>query len=498
MEESARKRRASSVPAPQNKRKLSLVLDYVEVPPLPARKRQKYEPASSVEARQTRSRTGKSPARAGKSKGTPCNASAAPKMTSKAEKDSQKPTPKRGRRASISNPSPTNRLSQLDIAPKPKRLPPRSRFRTESVSPVDEQPPSYAASSPPETAEDSAPVTALGAQYDQDLAQTAPDHPTDASRGTPVSAEPISEPTGQQESGIQPGETTGPTSEAVMSSPRISLATQIDLTPTQDTILTENDEQGCEPFARTDSAAAPPIRQQPALIPPPLVLPPTPPASSHAEYPRTQPPAAASFAPTPLDPAVAEILTDAHIPKVPLPPPLEEYVPSSKAATRPPTAKTRPDSRPLQKAKTESSLDTAHLNDFALDFAMLLPEYDGFLTSGARHIIHRECYPLSLVTFSFSPSPKSLPPNSPYPPTNPHPDMHHTLALESIARRRLEDQLSTEISLRCAVEREAERLRAELAELQEEAEERMARKQARRERRAAAMSARASEVGSEG
>ena len=75
--------------------------------------------------------------------------------------------------------------------------------------------------------------------------------------------------------------------------------------------------------------------------------------------------------------------------------------------------------------------------------------------------------------------------------------MHHTLALESIARRRLEDQLSTEISLRCAFEREAERLRAELGELQEEAEERRARKQARRERRAAEMAARASEVGSE-
>ncbi|KAI5822660.1 hypothetical protein K523DRAFT_317986 [Schizophyllum commune Tattone D] len=465
MEESARKRRASSVPAPQNKRKLCLVLDYVEVPPLPARKRQKYEPASSVEARQTRSRTGKSPARAGKSKGTPCNASAAPRMTSKAEKDAQKPTPKRGRRASISGPSPTNRLSQLDIAPKPKRLPPRSRFRTESVSPVDEQPPSYAVSKPPETAEDSAPETALEARYDQDLGQTAPDHPTDESRGPPFSAEPISAPTGQQESGIQPGETTGPTSEAVMRSPRMSLATQIDLTPTQDTILAENDEQGCEPFARTDPAAAPPpICAESAPLPPPLVLPPTPPASSHAEYPRTQPPAAASLAPTPLGHAIAEILKDAHIPKVPLPPPLEEYVPSSKTTTRPPTTKTRLASRPLQKAKTESSLDTAHLNDFALDFAMLLPEYDGFLTSGARHIIHH---------------------------------MHHTLALESIALRRLEDQLSTEISLRCAVEREAERLRAELAELQEEAEERRARKQARRERRAAEVAARASELGSE-
>ncbi|KAL1720854.1 hypothetical protein EV715DRAFT_288780 [Schizophyllum commune] len=466
MEGSARKRRASSVPAPQNKRKLSLVLDYVEVPPLPARKRQKYEPASSVEARQTRSRTGKSPARAEKSKGTPCNASAASKAASKAGKDAQKPTPKRGRRASISGPSPTTRLSQLDIAPKPKRLPPRSRFRTESVSPVDEQPPLYAASSPPETAEDRAPVTALEAQYDQDLAQTAPDHPTDESRGTPVSAEPISAPTGQQESGIQLGETTGPTSEAVMSSPRISLATQIDLTPTQDTVLTENDEQGCEPFARTDPAAAPPpICAESAPLPPPLVLPPTPPASSHAEYPRTQPPAAASLAPTLFGPAGAHTPTVAHIPKVPLPPPLEEYVLSSKTTTRPPTAKTRLASRPLQKAKTESSLDTAHLNDFALDFAMLLPEYDGFLTSGARHIIHH---------------------------------MHHTLALESIARRRLEDQLSTEISLRCAVEREAERLRAELAEMQEEAEERRARKQARRARRATQMTARASEVGLEG
>ncbi|KAL1756149.1 hypothetical protein FB107DRAFT_211903 [Schizophyllum commune] len=480
MDESASKRRASSVPAPQAKRKLSLVLDYVEVPPLPARKRQKYEPASSVEARQTRSRTGKSSARAGKSKGTPCNASTVPRMTSKAEKDSQKPTPKRGRRASISGPSPTNRLSQLDIAPKPKRLPPRSRFRTESVSPVDEQPPLYAASSPPETAEDSAPVTALEAQHDQDLAQTAPDHPTEESRGTPVSAEPISAPTGQQESGIQPGETTELTSEAVMSSPRISLATQIDLTPTQDTILDENDEQGCEPFARTDPAVAPPIWRQPALLPPPLVLPPTPPASSHAEYPRTQPPAAASLISTPLDPAVAQTHTVAHIPKIPLPPPLEEYVPSRapKAKTRTPITETRLASRPLQKAKTESSLDTAHLNDFALDFAMLLPEYDGFLTSGARHIIHRECHPLS--------------------PRFTHPDMHHTLALESIARRRLEDQLSTEISLRCTVEREVERLRAELAELQEEAEERRARKQARRERRAAEMAARASEVGSEG
>ncbi|KAI4523524.1 hypothetical protein K525DRAFT_282582 [Schizophyllum commune Loenen D] len=442
MEESARKRRASSVPAPQNKRKLSLVLDYVEVPPLPARKRQKYEVAASTEPRQTRSRTGKSPARAGKSKGTPCNASAAPRMTSKAEKASQNPTPKRGRRAC-------------------------DRFRTESVSPVDEQPPSYAASNPPETAEDSAPVTALEARYDQELGQTAPDHPTDESRGPPFSAEPISAPTGQQESGIQPGDTIGPTSEAVMSSPRISLATQIDLTPTQDTNLTENDEQGCEPFARTGPAVAPPIWQQPALLPSPLVLPPTPPASSHAEYPRTQPPAAASFAPTPLDPAIAEILTDTHIPKVPLPPPLEEFVPSRalRAKTRTPITKTRPASRPLQKAKTESSLDTAHLHDFALDFAMLLPEYDGFLTSGARHIIHH---------------------------------MHHTLALESIARRRLEDQLSTEISLRCAVEREAERLRAELAEMQEEAEERRARKQARRGRRAAEVAAKASELGSEG
>ncbi|KAL1659935.1 hypothetical protein GGF50DRAFT_64223 [Schizophyllum commune] len=495
MEESARKRRASSVPAPQNKRKLSLVLDYVEVPPLPARKRQKYEVAASTEPRQTRSRTGKSPARAGKSKGTPCNASAAPRMTSKAEKASQNPTPKRGRRASISGPSPSNRLAQLDIAPKPKRPPPRSRFRTESVSPVDEQPPSYAASNPPETAEDSAPETELEVQYDQELGQTAPDHPTDESRGPPFSAEPISAPTGQQESGIQPGETTGPTSEAAMRSPRMSLATQIDLTPTQDTILAENDEQGCEPFARTDPAAAPPpICAESAPLPPPLVLPPTPPASSHAEYPRTQPPAAASLAPTPLGHAIAEILKDAHIPKVPLPPPLEEYVPSSKTTTRPPTTKTRLASRPLQKAKTESSLDTAHLNDFALDFAMLLPEYDGFLTSGARHIIHRECYPLC---------PRFTPPNfwRPTYPTHPliHtlPDMHHTLALESIARRRLEDQLSTEISLRCAVEREAERLRAELAELQEEAAERRARKQARRERRAAEVAARASELGSE-
>ena len=54
-----------------------------------------------------------------------------------------------------------------------------------------------------------------------------------------------------------------------------------------------------------------------------------------------------------------------------------------------------------------------------------------------------------------------------------------------------------EDAVRCTVEREAERLRAELTELQEEAEERMARKQARRERRAAQMTARGSEVGSE-
>ncbi|KAI5897642.1 uncharacterized protein SCHCODRAFT_01209352 [Schizophyllum commune H4-8] len=459
MDESASKRRASSVPAPRSKRKLSLVLDYVEVPPLPARKRQKYEAAASVEPRQTRSRTEKSPARAAKNNGATGRVSTPSKAASRnVEKDVQRPPPKRGRRASVSGPAPNTRLAQLDIAPKPKCLPPRSRFQ--SVSPLDKQPSLCAASSLQGAVETISPDTAEGAQSDQEREQNASDNLE--SRGSRFSPESTSAAAEQQEPAIHEDEGIETTNQPSMTSPRISLAAQIDLTPTQDTSLTEDDERLCGTSAGPDpDGAPPPTDQEIARLPPPPVLPPTPPASSHAEYPRTQPPAPASLAPIPMNPAVAQYPSIAHIPRVPLPPPLEEYVPS-----RPSKAKTRTPARPLQKAKTESSLDSVHLNDFALDFAMLLPEYDGFLTSGARHIIHH---------------------------------MHHTLALESIARRRLEDQLSTEISLRCAVEREAERLRAELAELQEEAEERRARKQARRERRAAGIAAsQRSEATSEG
>lgn len=74
--------------------------------------------------------------------------------------------------------------------------------------------------------------------------------------------------------------------------------------------------------------------------------------------------------------------------------------------------------------------------------------------------------------------------------------MHHALSLESGARRRLEKQLSAELKLRVTAEREAERLRAEVIDMQQEVnnvrqeeKERRERKEARRrERRAAGLS----------